>query len=791
MNIVNSLTSLFHSKKDGTNAYVSLYLDSHVVGASFWSFDPNGEVHILASENEEFNEDSWKVRADAIDRLLGTLEERTKLMDVTKVILGLPNIYLTDSGEIQKEIRLEIKQLMELLDLQAMGFVPIPQALMLRMKKEEGVPPSVILLGIQSDSIAILIYKIGAQAGLREVKKQQDVAACVEDGLASFTDVEVLPARIVLHGSDPGELEEIKNQLLRHTWTPKINFLHFPKIEIASSQLIVDAVSLAGASELGNVVALGDKENTAQESVEQNQDETKTPVPEQSAEYAVDTKGEEETGEPGETQMAVADGTVNTDVDEEKVDEEVAVAQKDVAEDFAVDETTTADANVVMVDAESLGFKPDVDVLEEKQQMRHDSAIPAAIDEEEEVGTHQLLPKLPHVDFSGVFAGLGGLNLGSGGGRTKLLAVAGGVILLLVIALLFWTLPHATILIREIPKPVDASDTITIDPSATTVDAQNKIIPGKKEEQSVSGEKTIPVNGKKNIGDPAKGVVTIYNKSLDELTLKKGVILSTGGLQFTLDADSDIASASENIGSLTFGKTTANVTAVVIGTQGNLPAGNDFTIADTSTSVAQAHNDESFAGGTSKQITVVAKSDYDALVKAESADLVGQAQQQLSASIGGNEKLIDGTVTTNVTQKTFNQQIDQQATQLTGKLTITVSGIAYNEADIQAYLTSGLGDKVPSGYVIDEHKTGITVSDVVVKKNGTITAKVAMHAVALPTIDTAAVKNAVAGKSLTSAQAYVHTLTGVAALEVQFRLSPTKQWLPLNKNNITVSLAIQ
>ncbi len=791
MNIVNSLTSLFHSKKDGTSAYVSLYLDSHVVGASFWSFDANGEVHILASENEELSEDSWKVRADAIDRLLGTLEERTKLTDVTKVILGLPNIYLTDTGEIQKEIRLEIKQLMELLDLQAMGFVPIHQALIYRMKKEEGVPPSVILLGVQSDSIAILIYKIGVQAGLREVKKQQDIALCVEDGLASFTDVEVLPARIVLHGSEPSELEEIKSQLLRHTWTPKVNFLHFPKIEIASSQLIVDAVSLAGASELGNVVAIEDKESAVDESAPKNPDEVKAAVPVEAAQYAVNPGDEEETGEPGETQVAVADGSVDADADVDTIDEEVAVAQKDVAEDFAVDETATADANVVMVDAESLGFKPDVDVLEEKVQLRRDSAIPAVVDEEEkEEGASSVLPKLPHADFSGIFAGFGGL-FGSGGQKTKLLGIAGGIIVLLIALLLYWSLPHATITIREIQKSVDAADAITIDPNATTVDAQNKVIPGKKEEQSVNGEKTIPVNGKKDVGDPAKGVVTIYNKSLDEMTFKKGTKLTTGGLQFTLDTDVDIASASENIGSLTFGKTTANVTAVAIGTQSNLPAGNDFTIADNSTSVAQAHNDQPFTGGTSKQITVVAKSDYDALVKAESTDLVGQAQQQLSAAIGGNEKLIDGTVTTNVTQKTFNQQIDQQASQLTGKLTITVSGIAYNEADVRAYLTSTLGDKIPAGYTIDEARTVISVSGVTVKKNGTITANVAMHAFALPTIDTTAVKNAVAGKGISFVQTYAKTLIGVAGLEVSFRLSPTKQWLPLNKNNITVSLAIQ
>ena len=73
------------------------------------------------------------------------------------------------------------------------------------------------------------------------------------------------------------------------------------------------------------------------------------------------------------------------------------------------------------------------------------------------------------------------------------------------------------------------------------------------------------MTGKKKIGDPSKGTVTLYNKTTTARSLKKGTILTAKSLQFTLDTDTSVASASESIGSITFGKISTAVTAVDIG----------------------------------------------------------------------------------------------------------------------------------------------------------------------------------------------------------------------------------
>jgi hypothetical protein len=374
-------------------------------------------------------------------------------------------------------------------------------------------------------------------------------------------------------------------------------------------------------------------------------------------------------------------------------------------------------------------------------------------------------------------------------GKWPVIAIAVGVLLLT--ALLYWFVPHANVTVFTLPKSLTASGSVTIDPTATVVDADNKVIPGTSAEKSVSGTKTIPVTGKKNIGDPAKGSVTIYNKATTSKTFGKGATLTSGSLQFTLDGDVQVASASESVGSITFGKATGAITASQIGTESNLPSSTEFHFKDFDSSVAIARNDGALTGGTSKSVTVVSRADQDAFVKAVSADLVDKAKQDLSGSVTGSQKLIDETITTSVTQKTFNQELDQEVKELSGNATVTVSGTAYNEDDVKTLMKSMITGQIPSGYTLAEGRTEVTLENVKVAKNGKVTAKATIKTDAVPTLDVADIRNHLVGKTISSAQEYLKALAGVAAIEVRFGLSFTKSRLPINANNITVGVAIQ
>lgn len=732
--------------------FLSLLLGIDYVQGATWHVEADGKTEIEATATEPAAATSWEERIISADQVIGRLEETTPDIKLQKVVLGLPSAYLTDAGDIQSEVRPQIKKLTQELGLTPIGFVSLPQALVHKLKLDEGVPPSVILIGVNSQELTVSLYKIGSLMGQTTLKKE-DAVTGIENFLKSFKGLEVLPSRMLLYGVDEKELDDVKRALMKHPWPTRANFLHFPKIDSLPLETGVRAVSLAGASEISK--ALGEEE--AQVSVAPREEVIAQPTVKSEGKEALEGKTEDKEMLPEETEQ---------------------ITEEEPAE---------------VVEPEALGFKKSEDVLEvQSEKFKVKSSEEEELEEEErELDKRKFhLPfKLPVFELAPLLARLQSISVR--GVPVTLIALV--VLSLLFFGGYYWFLPQATVTVLEIPKPIDEEVMLTIDPTATVADGSSKIIPGKKQEQEVSGEKVIAVTGKKQVGDPAKGAVTIYNKDVtSSKTFPKGIVLTASSLKFTLDGEVQVASASQtSIDTITFGKATANITASAIGTQSNLPAGTQFDFQDYATNIAIARNDQALSGGTSRDITVVSRADYDSLVEALTDELVQKAKTNLGGSVGGREKLIEDTIKASVSSKNFTEEIDQEAKQLHGKLTVTVSGISYNEDDVAAVIKGALGANLPNGYVFAPTETSIKLASTQMKKNGTVVTAVQFHAVAVPTLDLEVIRKALAGKKIAAAQDYLRQMTGVGGVEFGFRWTPFKDRLPANQKNISVTVAIQ
>lgn len=728
------LSNLFGQKRETKEVFASLLLDVEYTAAALWEMGDQGIPHIIATAAGAVAADTWEDRLNAIDDALASVEDKAGTTEYAKTVLGLPLTYLTKSGEITSEVRAHIKEITKELELKPIGFVSIHQALMYKLKKDEGVPPSVIFLGISHNSVSLSLYKVGELSGQETRSYSGDIAIQVEEVLKQFKDLEVLPARILVYGHDGKDLGEVKSDLLKYPWTTRVNFLHFPKIEIITPEEVVAAISLAGASELASEMS-----EEAPEPVES------APVPEPKQEKPTDAQAEAEAEAAGE-----------------EIEEGEDIIQEE-------------EPNVVVVDPSRFGFRKNVDVLEETERPAP-AAVPSA-------QRKPFAMKIPRIDVSALLA-----RVRAGG----VLAVVGIVALIILLSgFLYWALPHATVTILESPKAINDSEQITVDPAVSVVDAENKIIPGSKQALSVSEDKTIAVTGKKNVGDPAKGSVTIYNKTLASQSLPKGTTVTSGSLEFILDSDTSVASASEDLGGRTYGKIDAAITAAQIGTDSNMPANTTFTVKGFSSDEMTANNPGVLTGGTSRQVSVVSRADYDALVAAAQKDLVDQAKQGLTASVAGTAKLIGDTISTAVTQKTFAQELDQEATQLSGKVTVTVSGTSYSDDDVKTLLKAFIAKDIPQGFTLSETRTQVSLDKVVVKKDGKITATATIKTDAVPTLDIAAIQKNLAGKKLSDAEKYIGAIPGIAGMNVSFSMSLGRGRLPINAKNISVGLAIK
>ena len=789
--------NLLPKKADRRIISYSLLFTVDSVAAAAWYPGRNGKVEIVASSWQPLAYDTWEEREKATDSALVSLETKTHDVDALNVVFGLPYSMLTPEGDMKNDVRTHIKKLVRDLNLTPLGFVAFDQALAYTLKQEDGVPASVILLGISGSVGVLTVYKVGHVIGRVTISISDTVASEVEAALKSFKNLDVLPSRILLYGGKIELLESLKRSLMQHPWTTKMNFVHFPKIDVLSTARFVAAVCFAGASQLSTGTTektdTADKDSTGTgDTVADRADATQV----ERAEVEEASIQEEEGGVGGEEEE-----------DEKDVEEEEEERQKPAdgidadGEDIGEPEEPVVpetEHNVVMVDPEKLGFQPNIDVLEhvvlkkktgavkeepmvEPEEKPHDDRKPVSIP--------KVVRKMPDLrTIARIFS------------RIPMPAVKGilpiGAAFVLLIAiggLSYWTLPKATVTIYELPMEFTESLTVTVDPDAQTIDALNHVIPGSAQSKSVSGEKTIAVTGKKKVGDPAKGTVTIYNKSLSSRTFQKGTILSAGTLRFTLDSDVTVASASENLvnGTVTFGKENAAVTAAAIGTQGNLPVGSEFAIQDVSSSVAVSRNDQEFTGGTSREVTVVTRDDQDILVGELTKELVEKAKEELAASVTGGEKLIDSTVQTKVTEKTFAQELDQEATSLEGNITVTVTGISYNEADVVGMLDEMVSKRLPEGYALHVGQGVLETTKVTAQKNGTIRFTASYKTVAAAKLNLDEIKQNLSGKSLSRAQEYLQGIHGVAAASFEFRWTPGDNRMPLNKNNISVSVAFE
>jgi hypothetical protein len=776
----------FGNTKKQKELFLSLLLFPDAVDASAWQLNHKGEANILGSVTQALSNNNWDERNDASDKCVSTLEDITKSQNINKVILGLPAEYLTDEGDVKKEVKQHIKKLTHLLELTPIGFVSIYQAIIHHYKLKEGVPPSLILMGITSESITITLYKVGNFIGQRILPREGNLIGHLEDALASFTNVEILPSRIIIYGTNRNSLEDAKRDILQYHWQQKANFLHFPKAEVLAADEAAIAVSSAGALELAKQIDIYDDE---EETVD-------TEIAAVGVASQVIGNNEEPIIEKHEDEIENEENQVQSDdeLSDNGVSEQLTdnmLADEDYQDNFIKEDdfhTTAMDeevhSNVETVNPEEFGFSTDESEDEDLPLKKNNTlaAVSSPI--------NRIVAKFKTISLPIRKKQVQKEDRKQGKSKKKRNILVGslvGSILFIIVLFVFYTnvFPKADVSITVSPQDVTAEETIQIgeaeDIEALTVSA--RVI-----EQSVNGEKTIPVTGKKIIGDPAKGSVTIFNKSLVSRTFKKGTVLSAGSVDFLLDSDVSVASASESLseGSIIYGKTTANVTAKDIGTQGNIGAEKEFGIEGVSSSIATARNEKAFNGGTSQDIKVVSRADQDELIEQLTAELIDQAKEGFSAEEG--EKMINETITTAVSEKTFSHEIGEEADELNGKATVMISGTAYNEADVKNAVAEKMNDQIPEGYKLSIESLMLSFETPEITESGEITVNVTVTGKAVPSIDVDQLASTISGMSIEQATEEIMKNNGVENVVIVVTRALRKNMLPKNEKNITISI---
>ena len=200
--------------------------------------------------------------------------------------------------------------------------------------------------------------------------------------------------------------------------------------------------------------------------------------------------------------------------------------------------------------------------------------------------------------------------------------------------------------------------------------------------------------GKKDIGEKAKGEVTVYNYDDQVKTFAKGTVIAVDSLKYVLEADVkvDAAKIAEDMAKLP-GKNKVQVSAGDIGPEYNLEKGKKLKVADTS---YFAINENALIGGTKKTIKTVAKKDLESL-KADALKKA-QAEQDSLMKLNEGERAINQLSEVNLGDSQYSKEVGEEgdSVSLTAKSMLTV--YYYQDKEMLKLLEEKIAAEINPGF---------------------------------------------------------------------------------------------
>lgn len=265
MSFIDRLTALipFGKRQEVLEYFFALTIGSEQLLCALWTIEKK-QLKILSTASENYS--SLEQLTEQVDKLLDeTLG--TQDFDVQKVLFGVPSSWL-DDGSLKEERLKILRRLVKELELTPMAYVENSLALVHFLEKQEGIPPTAILVSFEKNHLTVTVVRAGKLDGVKVISREENSGADIEKALLTFVGVETLPSKILIYGSSSEELEKLKTQLVSFSWMSKLSFLHFPKIEVLTERLEIKSVCLAGASEIDSDVSY--KEQAIEEKVKKS-----------------------------------------------------------------------------------------------------------------------------------------------------------------------------------------------------------------------------------------------------------------------------------------------------------------------------------------------------------------------------------------------------------------------------------------------------------------------------------------------------------------------------------------
>ena len=348
----------------------------------------------------------------------------------------------------------------------------------------------------------------------------------------------------------------------------------------------------------------------------------------------------------------------------------------------------------------------------------------------------------------------------------------------LLIALLIWAFvfaPRATVTISAKTSNVNIERTLSLNPALQASDVGKFTLKPNVQQLKKAVATEFQATGTKDIGEKAKGSVTIRNcDNSDGFTLPAGTQFTAGsGQVFTADQTVAVPKFTGSANSCTLsgnnsGKASVSVSAADIGEGYNVqPQSYSFagSIPGSVDAVGGA-----MAGGSKQTVKVVSQADVDKAKEQLGTQNADANKTELKKQFTDSSIIIEESYSADQAAPSVSPAVGEQATtaKLTVETTYTYVGVARD--DMKTILNNAINDTLKDKSDQQMYSTGenTIVFRTFEKKGATFDARMSTTGQIGPKIDTAQLAKQLSGKRFGEIQAIVNQITGVNNVDIAF-----------------------
>lgn len=704
-----------------------LNISPDFVSVSYVAFDERYHIQAIGPE-KPFDPDPDNF-TEAVDASLSAAAETARVSsdnEPNMVALVLPPEWVGIDGKITPEKLKLFEVMFRSLKLNPLGFISFDEALSEAANLSEGFPASFVLTTFYETVMQVSLVYLGKVTS--RVARQRSAtfsASELEAALLELNSASTLPPEIIVCGN---YTDQIINNIRNYPWIGRKDvetFLHLPEIKTYDLLTVTNYYLQAVTSQF---------------------DVDHIPTPSESPAPSTLTA-------PEETELVEAVTDSSTEL------EEISAAEMGFAPVDSLPQATPQAEPVLPPVAETP--EPTIEPVS-KSKIKIKISLPRLNIKLKRPALPQFSPRL----------------------LLFLLAFAPACLL---IPFFF---SRATIDLYLTPYTFKKDLQVVFDPTATAVDIKNSVFPITADSKETKSSATVPTTGEKTVGERSTGEVTIFNKLDKSLSLPKGTILSdSANHKFELETAVQIASSSSNLaqGVITLGQTKAMVKAGDIGPEYNLSPETVLHFKDLPDSNAVARVNNSFAGGSRRQIQAVSQNDKTAV------------DTKLTATINsgnGSTSTSSAEVIANLTQTKkgrveYSREVGEEADSLTATVVSTTTTYRLTDPQKQMIIAALFGSE-PDFKLISPRYDQFTL-EIAAAKNSTDLPKgqATVTVKYLPLVDKSKLSKSISGKTKKTAISLIkksYPRVYNYQIKTNFNFISLINPLPFRPENITINL---